>query len=188
MPAPRTQRSADMSECGIDGRIVKSPSIPPAETSALPARRAEPALNDDELLAIYRITARIALDCDPGPVSIACQGTFRALLRYWGLLAEGPSQSFPDDIHVAGAQFESALAIAEAEPCRSQSDVRAKCMTLELLGSLFPRDDCRIVRLRDALIQEMVQFFGMDVSETGITKSSVFCSCHADNSAADKAT
>ena len=130
--------------------------------------------------ALSRITTRIARECGNGPVSVACQETFWALSRYWGLLADGNSQSFGDEIHAAGVQFEASLVTVEAELCRSPSDGRAKCMTVELLGVLFPRDDDRIVRLRIALIQEMARFYQLDVPLSGTAMVPPTCSCHVD--------
>ena len=134
-------------------------------------------------LALNRITTRIAHECDHGPVSLACVGTFQALSRYWGLLTDGSAQSFGDEIHAAGAQLDAALTTVETEPCRSPSDGRAKWMTVELLGSLFPRDDDRIVRLRVALIQELAQFYKLDNPLSGISMAPATCPCHVETRA-----
>jgi hypothetical protein len=134
-----------------------------------------------DALAFDRASARIARECGLGPVSMACQNAVQALSRYWGLLSQGPCQSAVSEVRAAGAAFELALATVKTEPCRSHSDGRAKWMTLELVASLFPHDDCRIGGLRGALIKEMAELFQVDAPFSALGVSQAVCTCCADS-------
>jgi hypothetical protein len=122
----------------------------------------------------------ISRECNESAVSIACNNTVQSLSRFWGLLTEEHSHSYPSEIRAAKSKFEATLVVFASEPCLTPSDGRAKFATLDLLENLFPEDDCRLVALRGALVRELSRFFDMGVAPSFVPSEGATCSCHGE--------
>ena len=139
-------------------------------------------LDASEGLQFDRTSAWIASECDQSAVSTVCKNTVQSLSRFWGLLTEEHSESFPSEIQAAKMQFDAALAVFTSEPCLTPSDGRAKCATLDLFETLFPFDDCRLVELRSALVWELSRLFDMGVVLPSTQHQGLAYACLADAS------